>query len=122
MMRVEPIGLEFAVLEGTDLAISSPFVLEALRDDGLRLKATVHVVNGRLVCRELQLSTEHGQITGAVLNKLGLAAVLQQAAGHVARRLGEPTTDERSSEESRPDAGVLASELQRRSKRIPPAE
>jgi hypothetical protein len=119
MMSVEPIGLEFAALEGTDLAISSPFVLEVLRDDGLRLKATVHVVNGGLVCRELQLSTEHGQITGAVLNKLGLAAILQQAASHIARRLGEPTTDERFSEESRPDAGVLASDYQRKSKRIP---
>lgn len=107
MMSVEPIGLEFAALEGTDLAISSPFVLEVLREDGLRLKATVHVVDGGLVCRELQLSTEQGQITGAVLNDLGLAAILQQAARHVARRLGEPTSDESLLEESRPDAGRM---------------
>jgi hypothetical protein len=57
MMSVEPIGFEMAVLEGTDLAISSTFNTEVHRKDGLRIKATVHVVGGRLICRALELST-----------------------------------------------------------------
>jgi hypothetical protein len=93
MMSAEPAGHEFAGLEGTDLAISSNFVVEAHRDDGLRLKATVQIVNGRLECRELELSTKHRPIDRASLDELGLATVLEQAASHIARCLREPTSD-----------------------------
>jgi hypothetical protein len=93
MMSVEPAGHEFVGLEGTDLAISSNFIVEARRDDGLQLKATAQIVNGRLECRELELSTKHGQIESAWLHELGLAAVLQQAASHIARCLHEPTSE-----------------------------
>jgi hypothetical protein len=94
MMSVEPASHEFAGLEGTDLAISSDFVVEVRRDGGRWLKATVHIVNGQLECRELELSTEHGQIDSAWLHELGMAAVLQQAASHIARSLREPTSGE----------------------------
>lgn len=94
MISVEPAGHEFAGLEGTDLAISSDFVVEARRGAGRWLKPTVHIVNGRLECRELELSTKHGQIDSSWLHELGLAAVLQQAASHIARCLHQPTSDE----------------------------
>jgi hypothetical protein len=94
MMSVERAGIEFAGLEGTDIAISSPFVVEVLHADGLRLKATVHVVNGRLACRALELATEPAAIDRGVLYELGLATILQQAASHIAARLREPTMDE----------------------------
>lgn len=94
MMSVEPASYEFAGLEGTELAVSSDFVVEASRDDGLRLKATVQIVHGRLECRELELSTKHGQIDRASLDELGLATVLERAASHIARCLHEPASDE----------------------------
>jgi hypothetical protein len=94
MMSVEPAGREFAALEGTNVAISSNFVVEVRGDGGLWLKATLHVVNGRLECRELELSTQHGQTARAWLHELGLATVLQQAASHLAGRLRELTSDE----------------------------
>jgi hypothetical protein len=93
MMSVEPASHEFAGLEGTELAVSSAFVVEALHD-GLRLKAIVQIVHGRLECRELELSTKHGQIDRASLDGLGLSTVLEQAASHIARCLREPASDE----------------------------
>jgi hypothetical protein len=119
MMSVEPIGFEMAVLEGTDLAISSTFNTEVHRKDGLRIKATVHVVGGRLICRALELSTEDGDIDRKVLHGLGLATMIRQAASHAAARVGIPTADEQWSEESRFDAGVIASEVRRRLTLIP---
>jgi hypothetical protein len=101
MISMEPAGQELAGLEDTNLAISCNFVVEVRRDGGLWLKATVHIVNGQLECRELELSTKHGQIDRAWLHELALAAVLQQAASHIARRLGERTSDESWSEEWR---------------------
>jgi hypothetical protein len=94
MISVEPAGHGFVGLEGTDLAISSNFIVEARRDDGLQLKATAQIVNGRLECRELELSTSHGQIDRASLDELDLATVLKQAASHIARCLGEPASNE----------------------------
>jgi hypothetical protein len=93
-MSVEPASHEFAGLEGTELAVNSDFVVEASHDDGLRLKATVQIVHGRLECRKLELSTEHGQVDGASLDELRLATVLEQAASHIARCLREPASDQ----------------------------
>jgi hypothetical protein len=119
MMSVE-FGFETAVLEGTDLAISSPFTMEVLREDGLRVRATAHVVDGRrLVCRALELSTEDGEIDRELLHGLGLATMLRQAANGAAWRVGKPTSNERRSGELRFDTGVIRSDLQRHIKGIP---
>jgi hypothetical protein len=113
-------GDETVVLEGTDLAISSPFTMEVIRKDGLHVKATVHVLDGRrLVCRTLELNTEHGEIDRKLLHGLGLATLIRQAAGFATWRVGVPTADERWSEESAFDAGVIRSDFQRHIKGIP---
>jgi hypothetical protein len=93
MMHVDGAAPEFGGLEGGDLPIGSSFVVEVVRADEQRLTATVRLVNGRLECRELHLRTEHGQIDDRALHQLGLATILQQAATHIAGRLGEPRSD-----------------------------
>jgi hypothetical protein len=119
VMSVEPVGLETAVLEGTDLAISTPFWTFVDRADGLRIKANVHVVDGRLVCRALELSIEEGEIDRKLLHSLGLATMIRRAASHVGWRVGELPRDEGWSEGSRFDAGVIASEVRRQLRSIP---
>jgi hypothetical protein len=114
MMRVE-FGDEVGVLEGTDLAVSYPISLEVDRPDGLRVTATVHVVDGRLVCRKLELSTEQGRIDRNLLHGLGLSTLIRQAANAGVGRLGLPTSDE----DSRFDVGLVRSDLQRHIQGLP---
>jgi hypothetical protein len=119
-ISVEPVGSEFTRLEGTDLAIESVFNIEGIREDGLRIRATAHVVDGRrLVCRSLKLTTETGEIDRRLLHGLSLATLLRQAVNGAVYRVGQPTPDERAAGASRFDAGVVRAELQRYMQGVP---
>ncbi len=119
MISVEA-GFETVVLEGTDVAISSPFYLTVDRDDGLRIRATVDVVeNRRLVCRHLELATENGEIDSKLLRGLSLATWLRQGANGAVWRVGEPTVEEPAVAGSRFDRSVIMRDLRRYMTGIP---
>ena len=119
-ISVEPGGSEVTRLAGTDLAIESVFTVNGIRADGLRIGATVHVVDGRrLVCRSLQLTTDAGEIDRQILHGLGLATLLRQAANGAVWRVGRPTSGESEAGESRFDVRVVRSDLQRYMKGVP---
>jgi hypothetical protein len=68
------------------------FKMDVSREDGLHIKATVPLAEGRPICRTLELSTEDGQIDRRLLDSLGLATLLRRAASAVpgATPLPEP--------------------------------
>lgn len=114
MMNVE-FGLERIRLDGTDLAIHTSFRLDVTRVDGLHIRASVQMAEGRLVCRALDLSTEHGEIDRKLLSGLGLATMIRQAADSGASRIvSKATWDEGLSDYSRFDAAVIKSDVKRR--------
>ena len=107
------------LLEGTDLAVSSRFQIDTLRKDGLRVRATVHLVDGqRLVCRNLELSTERGEIDRTLLHGLGLATMIRQAAALATGRVGEPAPGGHW-EDSPFEAGAIHADVRRHIKRGP---
>jgi hypothetical protein len=57
------------------------FVMEVDRADGLTIKATVRLENGRPRCRVLELQSTGPSIDRDLLHALGLATLLRRAAG-----------------------------------------
>jgi len=59
------------------------FKMDVFREDGLHIEAKVPLVDGRPVCRTLELSIEDGEIDRSLLDSLSLATLLRQAANAV---------------------------------------
>lgn len=117
VVSAEQQGEEWVVLPGSDLLVCSAFTLEADREDGLRLRATVYVEGGRLVCRALRVTSDRTGIDRGVLSGLGLATLFREVASRLAMRRGGPSPEE-GSDETRFDAGPIRDDFQRHIDRV----